>query len=151
MESCARACSSRRSCSSVLVERVGDDTGQPCANVGLVAVANGFDQQFPQRPSLEDNFPENVEHLAAEGLARLVQLFEQRQVNLAFACFLGDQVPEMAHLGLPDAMDAPEPLFDPVGIPWQVVIHHQVSALEVDPLPGRVRRQKDLHLGIMAE
>jgi DNA primase len=43
---------------------------------------------------------------------------------LTLAGFFGDQVPEMAYLGLADAVDATEALLNPVGIPWQVIIHH---------------------------
>ena len=80
-----------------------------------------------------------------------VQLFEQRAVDVAFAGLLGDQVPEVADLGLADAVDAPEALLEPVGIPGQVVVDHQVGALEVDALAGGVGRQQDLHLGIVPE
>jgi hypothetical protein len=38
------------------VERIGDDTAKPCANVRLVPIANGLDQQFPERSPLEDEF-----------------------------------------------------------------------------------------------
>ena len=57
----------------------------------------------------------------------------------------------MANLGLADAVDASEPLFDPVGVPRQVIVHHQVGALEVDALASGVGGQKDLHLGIVLE
>ena len=42
-------------------------------------------------------------------------------------------------------MDAPEPLFDSVGVPWQIVVHHQMRALQVDAFASRVGRQEDLH------
>ena len=44
----------------------------------------------------------------------------------------------MAHLGLPDPMDSAEALLDPVRVPGQVVVDHQVAALEVHPLAGRI-------------
>ena len=49
----------------------------------------------------------------------------------------------MADLGLADAVDAPEALLDPVGVPGQVVVDHQVGALEVDALARRVGGEQD--------
>ena len=57
----------------------------------------------------------------------------------------------MADLGLSDAMDAAEPLLDAVGVPGQVVVDHQVGALEVDPLPRGVGREQDLDLRVVQE
>lgn len=48
-------------------------------------------------------------------------------------------------------MDAPEALFDPIGIPRQVVIHHQVCSLQVESLAGRVGGQKDLAVAVFGE
>ncbi|MFN7871775.1 MAG: hypothetical protein ACK5QQ_06200 [Cyanobacteriota bacterium] len=44
----------------------------------------------------------------------------------------------MADLLLADPVDAPEALLQPVGVPGQVVIHHQVCPLQVHALPGRI-------------
>ena len=57
----------------------------------------------------------------------------------------------MADLGLADAVDAAEALLEAVGVPGQVVVDHQVGALEVDALAGGVGGQQDLHLGIVPE
>ena len=57
----------------------------------------------------------------------------------------------MANLGLSDAVDAPEPLLEAVRIPRQVVVHHQMRALEVDALAGGIGRQQYLHLGVVPE
>src|SRR5437867_2972009 len=46
-------------------------------------------------------------------------------------------------------MYSPEALLDPVGIPWQVVIDHQMSALEVYAFSSGIRGEKDLHHGIV--
>ena len=45
---------------------------------------------------------------------------------------------------LADAVDAPEPLLDPVRVPRQVVVDHQVRGLEVQALAGRVGGEQDL-------
>ena len=81
----------------------------------------------------------NVEDLATQSFAGLLQLGKQRVVNIPFASFLGNQIPEVANLGLTDSVDSPESLLDPVGIPRQVVIHHQVCALQVDAFARGVR------------
>src|SRR6266540_2166014 len=57
----------------------------------------------------------------------------------------------MADLGLADAMDSPKPLLDPVRIPGQVVVDHQVRTLEVDALAGRVSRDKHADFRALTE
>ena len=81
----------------------------------------------------------------------LLQLLQQRAVDVALAGLLGHQVPQVADLGLADAVDAAEALLDAVGVPRQVVVHHQVGALQVDALAGRVGGQQHLHLGVVLE
>ena len=53
--------------------------------------------------------------------------------------------------GLADAVDAAEALLDAVRIPRQVVVHHQVRALEVDALASRIGRDEHLHRGVELE
>src|SRR5208283_5584915 len=72
-------------------------------------------------------------------------------VNFSLTGVLGHQVPEMANFGLADAVDATEPLFQPVGVPGKVVVDHQVGALEVDALSSRVGGDQDLHLLVLSE
>jgi hypothetical protein len=45
----------------------------------------------------------------------------------------------------------PESLFQAIGVPGQIVIHHQVSALKIDTLARCVGGEKDLYLGIVLE
>ena len=112
---------------------------EPLAHLGLVAVADRLEQQAAQRRVLEDALVgEHVEDLVAERLALLLELVEQALEHLALAGLVGHQVPEVADLGLPDAVDAPEALLDAVRVPGQVVVHHEVGALQVDALPRRV-------------
>ena len=101
--------------------------------------------------ALELELAEHVEDLAAEGLAGLLQLLQQRAVDVALAGLLGHQVPQVADLGLADAVDAAEALLEAVGVPGQVVVDHQVGALEVDALAGGVGGQQHLHLGVVLE
>ena len=133
------------------VERVLDDRGQAGAHLGLVAVADGLDQQLAQRAALELELAEHVEDLAAQRLARLLELFQQLAIDVAFAGLLGHQVPEVADLGLADAVDAAEALLEAVGVPGQVVVDHQVGALEVDALAGGVGGEQHLHFRVVPE
>ena len=89
---------------------------------------------------------EHVEDLTAQGLALLVKFLQQPVIDLAFAGLLGDEIPEMANLGLADAVDAAEPLLEAVGVPGQVVVDHQMGALEVDAFAGGVGGDEDLRL-----
>ena len=57
----------------------------------------------------------------------------------------------MADLGLADAVDAAEPLLEPVRVPRQVVVDHQVGALEVHALAGGVGGDQHAHVGVGAE
>ena len=124
---------------------------QPGAHLGLVAVADRLDQQVAQRPALELELAEHVEDLAAERLARLLELLQQLAVDVALAGLLGDEVPEVADLGLADAVDAAEPLLEAVGVPGQVVVDHQVGALEVDALARGVGGEQHLHVRVVPE
>ncbi len=58
----------------------------------------------------------------------------------------------MADLGLTDAMDAPEPLFQPVWIPRQVVVDHQMGAtLKIHALAGGIVGDHHPDFGIRIE
>ena len=48
-------------------------------------------------------------------------------------------------------MDAAEALLQPVRVPGQVVVDHQVGALQVDAFAGGVGGQQDLHLRVVPE
>ena len=50
-------------------------------------------------------------------LALDFELLQQTVIDIAFAGLLGDEVPEMADLGLPDAVNATEALLQPVRVP----------------------------------
>ena len=96
-------------------------------------------------------FARVVEDLATERVACLRQLFEQLAINVALTRFFRHQVPEVAHLGLADTMNAPKSLLDGVRIPGQVVIHHEMRTLEIDAFAGGIGGEQHLHFGIVAE
>ena len=57
----------------------------------------------------------------------------------------------MADLLLTNPVDAPEALLQPVGVPGQVVVHHQVRPLQVHALTRSVVGQQHHHLRIVHE
>ena len=57
---------------------------------------------------------------------------------------VGDEVEDVDVLGLADPVDAAHPLLQPVGVPGDVVVDHQVAELEVDALSGRLGGHHDL-------
>ncbi len=72
-------------------------------------------------------------------------------VNVTLTCFVSNEIPQVADFCLADPMDSPKPLLDTIWIPRQIVVHHQVSTLEVDSFAGSIRREKNLNLGVVPE
>jgi len=116
----------------------------------LLAVADRVDEQLPQRHALEC-LAEHVEDLATVGLPLLLDLLQQPKEDVPLAGAGRDHVPEMADLLLADPVDAAKPLLDPVRVPRQVVVDHQVGPLQVEALTGRIGGDQDDALGVLAE
>src|ERR1700687_6479459 len=57
----------------------------------------------------------------------------------------------MAHLGLANAVDAAETLVDPIWVPWQVVVHHQVGSLQVDPFTRSISGHQNRDVLVLGE
>ena len=72
-------------------------------------------------------------------------------VNVAFACFLGDKIPQVTDFDLTNAVDTTESLLEPIGIPRQVVIDHQVRALQVHAFTRGVGGNEHADVGIRTE
>ena len=134
----------------VAVEGIVDFLAKTGANFRLVAIADGFQQHFLEAVAFKD-FAKNVEHLALERLAHDSKFFEQAEIDITLAGFLGDEIPEVADLLLADAVDATEALFEAVWIPRQVVVHHEVGVLKVDAFTGSIRGDEDADFGVGAE
>ena len=58
------------------IHRIGNRLGEFGAYLGALAVANRLQQQVAERPALELEFAEYIEHLATESLAGLLELVE---------------------------------------------------------------------------
>ena len=136
---------------ALLIDGPVDLAGEPGPHLRLVAIADGFDQEFLERPTFEHQLAENVEDPAAHRLSCLLDLLQQALVDVTFARALRHEVPQVADLRLPDPVDAPEALLQPVGVPREIVVDHEVRTLEVDALAGGVRGQQHLDLGVGAE
>ena len=147
MSACCIASRRQRALGEQLLDAVGDagvdDLLHVRLGLGELAVADRVDQQRPQR-RLAERGAEHVEHLAAVGLALLLDLAQQPGEHLALAGVVGDEVPQAADLVLADAVDPAEALLDPVRVPRQVVVDHQVRDLEVQALAGGVGGEQDL-------
>ena len=133
------------------IDGVCDGLRQLGANLWAVTITDSLDQQITQRPALELNLSKHVEYLTSKGLAGLLQLLQQGVVDVALTRLLGYQVPEMADFCLPDTVNAAEALLNPVGVPGQVIVHHQVGTLKVDSLSGGVCSNQHLYHWIMFE
>src|SRR5690606_8808620 len=133
------------------VDRGLDGAVEPGADLGEFAVADRLDQEVAERLPLELQLPEDIEDLPAEGAPGLLELLEEPEVDITLPRLLGDEVPEVADLRLADTVDAAEALLQPVRVPGEVVVDHQVRALEVDPLAGGVGREEDLDLRVVSE
>ena len=112
-----------------LVQRVVYDLLQPGTDGRVVAVADRLDQQLPQGFVVKGHLAQNIKHLAAQCTPFFFQLLEQPLEHHALTGLRRNQIPQVAHLGLPDAVNAAEPLLQTVWIPWQVVVYHQVRSL----------------------
>ena len=141
-----------------LVEQLGDAVRDALVDhllhlrpdLGLLAVADRLEQEVAQRPFLERG-AEHVEDLAAVGLALLLDLAQQKQEDVALARVARDEVPEPADLLLADAVDAAEALLDPVRVPGQVVVDHQVRGLQVEALARGVGGEQDVAVLVVGE
>jgi hypothetical protein len=124
---------------------------QAGANLRLIPVSDCPDQQIPKWFALELELAENIENLAAKGLAGLLQLFQKPVIHIPFTGLFGHQVPQMAYFGLADAVDTAKTLLNAVGVPRQIVIDHKVGTLEIDALTRSIRGKQHIHHWVMFE
>src|SRR5690606_29587455 len=123
---------------------------KPRLDVLLLAVLDRLEQEILQRRAFEQ-LSEHVIYAAAKRFARRLQLFEKAGVNLALTRVRRNQVPEVANLGLADTVDTAETLLDLVRIPGQVVVDHEMSALQVHALARSVVRDQHKQVFVLHE
>ena len=136
---------------SLAVHGIVHNLPQSGTNLGIIAVANGFDQQIPQVAIIEGHLTQDVEYFAAKSFAFFFQLFKQTLEHHALSCFFRDQIPEMADFGLSNTVDTAKSLFQPVGIPGKVIVDHQVGTLQVDTFTSRIGSNQDAHIFVLLE
>jgi len=82
--------------------------------------------------------------------ADLLDLGLEHLEDLALASIIEEEVPDLDLLLLSVAVDAPDPLFEPVRVPGQFVVRHDVAAvLEIDPLTRCVGREQEPRLPVV--
>src|ERR1700683_4745089 len=91
----------------------------------LVTIADRFDKQVAE-PLLVEKVAQDIEDPSAERLAFQFNFFKEPLVDIALAGLVREKIPQMADFGLPDAVDAPEPLFATVRIPGKIIVDHQM-------------------------
>ena len=133
-----------------LVDRAIDLLEETRFDIFPLAILYRLEQQILERHAVEQ-FTEHVIDAPAQRLARCLQLFKKPGIHLALTRIGGDEIPQMANLGLTDAVDAAEPLFDLVRVPWQVVIDHEVATLKVHAFAGRIIGDEDKHVLVLHE
>ena len=135
----------------MLVQRVVHYLLQPGTDGRVVAVADRLDQQFPQGLVVKGHLAQNIKHFAAQCAPFFFQFLEQPLEHHALTGLRRNQIPQVAHLGLPDAVDAAKTLLQTVRIPRQVVVYHQVGALKIDTFTGSIGGNEDAHLRVLLE
>ena len=129
---------------------VFDDIGSEFLLRNVELGTDRFDQQVLQL-GVDHRIAEHVIDLLAVDLPLLFDLFEQPTKHLTLTGFVGNEVPQVAVAGLADAVDTAESLLDPVRVPRQVVVDHQVRDLQVDALASRIGGDQNLHRRIGPE
>ena len=101
---------------------------QPGFDLGLVSIANCFDEEFSQRFLVE--YPaQDIEHLASDRLPLYLHLLEQSPEDGPLPGLMGNEIPKMAYFALAESVDASKSLLDTVWVSWQVVVDHEVGML----------------------
>ena len=62
---------------------------------------------------------------------------------------MGDQIPKVADLPLQESVNPAEALLDPVGVPREIVIYHQVGPLEIYTLSRSISGDKNIDVRIV--
>ena len=114
---------------SLFVKGIIHNPAEPCLHLRIITVADSLHKQFPKRLIIKSDFAKNIENLPAEGLTLLLQLGKKTLEHHTLTGLIGNKIPEIADLRLPNSVDPAEPLLQPIWIPRQVVIDHEVGSL----------------------
>ena len=135
-----------------LADGAVDNLIKICLHLWVVAMLYGCDHQIFEGIAIKSlAVAKHVEQTSIIGFVNGGNLVEQFAVDFAFASVLGHKIPQRTRTFLPDTMDASEPLLDTIRVPWQVIVDHEIRALQIQSLPCRVGRHKNTHLWIVDE
>ncbi len=98
-----------------------------------------------------ENHSEDVKDSITERFALTCQFLEELSEDVAFARVEREEIPEMADFCLADPVDASEALFDAVRVPRQVIVCHEVRALQVDAFAGGIGSDENFRVRIVAK
>jgi len=95
-------------------------------------------------------FAHHVEHgIVIESITNLLEFLQEPFEYPALDGIGGHEVEDQTVLRLAVAVNAPHALLEAVRIPRDVVVEHNVAALEVDALAGCLGRHEHLDLPIL--
>src|SRR5271167_339311 len=118
---------------------------QPIFQIGLAQVARIIVAQDTFHLRRRKDFADYVENgIVLERVPNLIELFQQPIEDVALHGIRRDEIEDEAIAGLTITMDAAHPLFEPIGVPWNVVVEHDVAALKIDALAGGLRCDQHL-------
>src|SRR5262249_19639006 len=80
-----------------------------------------------------------------EGVPNLLKLFQQALQNTAFDRIRRDEIEDQAIEKLAVAVDTTHALFQPIGVPRDIIVKEDVAALQVDAFAGGFRGNKNLN------
>src|SRR5260370_4540771 len=102
-------------------------------------VDGDFTQHIFQADLVErQQLTNHVENTVAQLSPDLFQLAEETVENGSLDGIRRDKIEDIDIRTLPDTRNAPHTLFQPVGVPGNVVVNHQVTELEVDAFTCRL-------------
>lgn len=113
-------------------------------------IPDGFQQNVFQGTILE-HFTQDIEHPASKVCSLNLQLIKKTLENITFPCFQGDHIPQIASLCLTNSMNTAKSLLDPIRVPRQIVVDHQIGVLKVDTFASRVCRDQEANRRIVSE
>ena len=87
-----------------------------------------------------------IENSREQGFLQL-----ERFPNSLFNAVLRQQMHHVDRMGLAEAMDSSDPLFEPGGIPWRLKIDDRRCCLEIQANASRIRRKENTALRIAPE
>ena len=119
--------------------------------LGVVSIPHCLNKQVAEGAIVKCHLAKDVEHLAAKRLTFFLQLLEQALEHEALPCFGCNQIPQMANFRLADTVDTAKPLLQPVRIPRQIIVYHQMRSLQVDTLASGIRCNQHSNTHILLE